>query len=229
MLTWWLQGDVHFNEEDQFQQNLYLTLQAMAGDLKDKKIEIVVHKEVEPDVNVIFNTQIRTWLKLCMVKLVCMSTGKGDILFRILFSTSAGSFLEAEEAGRRLKSELEMGIYSEFGIFLSAKLVTVNLVAVQGFTVPSIEVDLIGKPVLFMMSTEDNFKMHNNFTSSEILCGLQDYSTNEVKNCLSEFYGTDQAILTPSAKLSDEAMIMTLGEGNNAEALNFYEMMNLFQ
>lgn len=200
-LTWWLQADLHFNEEDQFQQNLSLTLQAMAMEKKENKVKILIHKEIEPDVNIIFESQIGTWLLANMIKVACFSTGKGDILFRLLCSTSANSFLLAEIEGKKLKIKLEEGIYHHFGLCLSATLVRVAVVGIQGDSVPKIGREDIEKPLILFVSTEERTKFEEieGDYETESLYHLQDYSTEEVTDVIEEFYSEEEGILTPES------------------------------
>lgn len=156
-LTWWLQADVHFNEEDQYQQNLVLTLQAMAENEEEKDYQIKnlqIHKEIEPELNVIFNTQIDAWISLGLSKMTIFSTGKGDIFLRILFRTCATTFNVAMLEGKKLKMKIEQSMYETFGGCLSIDFIKVACVAVQGFEMPTINVN-VGKPLVLLIATQD--------------------------------------------------------------------------
>ncbi|AAC64545.1 ORF7 [Turkey adenovirus 3] len=160
-LTWWLQADIHFNEDDQFQQNLSLTLQAMAENKEEKdcKFNVTIHKEIEPELNTIFDTQMDTWLSCGFTKMTVFSTGKGDIFLRILFRTCATTFFTAGVEGRKLKSKIEQSMYETFGSCLSMDFIKVASVAVQGYDLPAINCN-VGKPLVLLVATQDepNFR-----------------------------------------------------------------------
>lgn len=185
MLTWWLQVDMHFNDEDYFQQNLQLTLQAMSMDVKDKIVNLKCHQEIENDLTVIITGQVGTWLDCNFKKCVVFTSGKGDIVFCILFATEAKTFLQADEALRILKAKLELAIYHQFGLCLGSKLLKLKLLAtVDSMLTPSFS-PIPNKQMVLLITNEDNVK-------GEDLClGLEkkfsefeDYSSPEVAQIL---------------------------------------------
>lgn len=209
MLTWWLQVDVHINEDDYFQQNLQLTLQAMAMDVQEDKIKLNKHEEISLDLNVILFGQLGTWLSCGMKKLGVFTTGKGDIFFRMICSTAAHTFLLAEEQGKTLKLRLEYALNMQFGVCLSAGLVKVTLVAVQGVEMPTIK-PVVDKELVLLVTTEEtSIEEDINGAFQKDYYDFENYNTDEVEDMMVNFYG-EETILTPppsaNSSFSDEFM-----------------------
>lgn len=198
MLTWWLQADIHFTDEDYFQQNLHFTLQAISMEA-DKIVTLNMHEEIAADLSVIISGQIGTWIACSMVKAAVFTTGKGDIFFRILFATSAKTFLLAQEATRILKSRLEYGIYTQFGLCLSANLVKTFMVTeTDSNTTPAIK-PVENKQMVLMMATEEA-----RFTPDELLSVIEKeymefetYSTPEVDQMVTDSSNSDGLVSSP--------------------------------
>lgn len=189
MLCWWLKADVHINEDDYFQQNLALTIQAMAMDYEKQpnRLEIAIHKEVENELNVVFDTQKNFWLSVGMTKMIFLSTGRGDLYFRLLFATSATTFLLAEAAAKALKVKLTHSLLKCFGISLSSKLVTTGLIGVQGDEMPDLTYDDIGKPFILQLTTDDKDRYFSPpKATQESLKSLQVYEVPEVTFLVTE-------------------------------------------
>ncbi|AEC32107.1 hypothetical protein [Raptor adenovirus 1] len=190
-LTWWLQADTHFNEDDPFQQNLVLTLQALAMEMKEEEclVNITIHKEIEPDLNIIFAGQIDNWLNAGMIKTLVFTTGKGDILLRQLFTTSATSFVEAQQEARELKEKLQRGYLDQFALQTGPDFLHVSMLGMNDFCTPALRVD-VNKPLVLLIATED--RAHYPEISGKFLKDcifhLRDYSTPEVDSTLDEFY-----------------------------------------
>lgn len=187
-LTWWLKADIHFSEEDYFQQNITLQLQAMAMDMERKNtIKITIHEEVENELNVIFESQKMFWLSSGLLRLGFFSTGKGDLFFRLIFATSANTFLLAEAAAKSLKGKLMTSLYKVFGLCMSSQLVTVSIIGLQGESVPELDYADINKPLILLITTED---VYNCFPppkrAQKEFQALNHYETPEVKDMLSE-------------------------------------------
>nr|QPN96254.1 hypothetical protein [Siadenovirus sp.] len=186
-LTWWLKADIHFSEDDYFQQNIMLRLQAMTMNMKKKQINIKIHEEVEDELNVIFESQKMFWISAGLLRLGFFSTGKGDLLFRLIFATSANSFLLAEAAAKSLKGKLMTSLFKAFGISLSSHLVTVSMLGLQGESVPELDYTDINKPLILLITTED---VYNCFPppkrAQKEFQALNHYETPEVKSMLTE-------------------------------------------
>lgn len=224
MLTWWLQADVHFNEDDHYQQNLSLTLQAMAAET-EIKIKVEIHKEIEKELNVIIPGQVGTWLQNGMRKLGVYSTGSGDILLRIIFNTSANTFLTADREARRLKNKLELALFDQFGLCMSCNLVKVSIIGVEGCFVPNIK-DCVAKALVLLISTEDTpheeiLKEFHNYMN------LQNYNTNEVNVLEQEFYANN-AVLGASNLTASQMEETPDIETMEDEIYNPAELLELF-
>ncbi|QZW33261.1 ORF22 hypothetical protein [Psittacine siadenovirus F] len=198
MLSWWLQADIHFNEDDQYQQNLTLTLQAMAQECSEQ-IRIDVHQEIQRELNVILLAQLGTWLSYGMQKVCVFTSGKGDILFRIIFSTSATSYLTAEAEGRSLKTKLELGLFDQFGLCMSINLVKVTIIGIEGGSLPKIKSCLMKAEVLWIALDDENNveELKDKCCKTEFCLFLRDYETAEVKQTIEDFCSSGNEILSP--------------------------------
>ncbi|QHB43561.1 MAG: hypothetical protein [psittacine adenovirus 7] len=191
-LTWWLQADTHFDEENPNHLDLCLTLQAYALERKEEnKVTINIHKEIEPELNAIYDSQIDTWLGASMVKTAVFTTGKGDILLRQLFATAATSFVEAECAGKHLRSILEKSYREQFGDLIIPGWIKVSLLAHHNSpALPTLRTD-VNKPLVLLIATEDAPKyaeFSGNEFSKEFVFHLRDYTVKEVQDELTEYY-----------------------------------------
>lgn len=204
MLTWWIQADIHFNDEDYFQQNLQLTLQAIIMDMKESIVNLNMHEEISKDVSAIITGQIGTWLSCGMVKTAVFTTGKGDIIFRMLCSTTARTFLLAEEASKILKRRLEYGIFVQFGLCLSSKLVNVSLLATveANGQIPTLK-PVAGKELVLLITTEENTLQKDRLLEEyeKEYYQFEDYTTQEVDAMMDT--STESGILSPDVSFSD--------------------------
>lgn len=192
MLTWWLQADLHFNDEDYFQQNLQYTLQAMAMDIKSI-VSLNMHEEIAPDISVIVTGQLSTWLSCSIVKGAIYTTGKGDIVFRLLFASDAKSFLVADQAIKFLKQKLEFGLYTQFGLCLGSKLVSTTLIAtMDSEETPSLK-PILGKQLVLMLAVDECHLRADEITQvlSKEYVEFEDYSTPEVEEIM-DTYASDE-------------------------------------
>ncbi|ALB78156.1 ORF7 [unidentified adenovirus] len=193
-LTWWLQAELHINEEDHFQQNLSLTLQAMAADKdeRDFKVRISIHKEVEGEINILYDSQIDVWLRAMMTKMTVFTTGKGDILLKMLCSTTATTYSQAEIEAKKLKSQLEAGIYRTFGLCISPKFCRVACIAIQGNTIPTIDCANTGKPLVLLISTVDQprFKEVKGDYIKDCIFHFKNLNVKDVEDDIAQFYAT---------------------------------------
>lgn len=228
MLTWWLQADIHINEDDQFQQNLALTLQAMTMEKRENFIKIIVHKEIEDELNIIIPYQVGTWLEVGLKKLCIYTTGKGDIFFRLLCSTMANSFLLAEREAKRVKSQLEYGLYSQFGICISSSLVRLTVIGIEGFSTPTIT-PVSGKVMVLLVTTEENslYEEIGGDFQTDYLFHLQNYSTAEVNNVMDNFYSETGGILTPPHS-SDSLELETSFNEEDSALVSPLELLEMF-
>lgn len=204
-LTWWLQADTHFNEDDPFQQNLILTLQALTAEKKEEEhvVNIVIHKEIEPELNVIFDAQIDNWLNAGMIKTLIFTTGKGDILLRQLFTTSATSFVEAQMEATKLKAVLEEGYMNQFNLEGGADFLHVSMLGMNDFSTPGLRID-VDKPLVLLISTQD-YAQYPEITGhfiKDCVFHLRDYSTSEVAEDIANFYAENVG-LEPNVNIFD--------------------------
>ncbi|QIJ58774.1 hypothetical protein [psittacine adenovirus 6] len=206
-LTWWLQADTHIDEENPRHLDLALTLQAYALEKKteDYKVTINIHKEIEPELNFIFDSQIDNWLSASMIKTVVFTTGKGDILLRQLFATAATSFVEAEQAGIALRNTLENGYRQQFGDLIYPGWIKVSMLAHQNLqALPTIRTD-VNKPMVLLIATEDAPKyaeISGGFLK-DCIFHLRDYGVKEVQEDLTEYYDLNP-ILQEIEDMEDE-------------------------
>ncbi|ADP30832.1 hypothetical protein SPSAdV-1_gp22 [Skua adenovirus 1] len=204
-LTWWLQADTHFDEDDPFQQNLLLTLQALTAEKKeeDHVVNITIHKEIEPEVNVIFDAQIDNWLDAGMIKTLIFTTGKGDILLRQLFTTAATSFVEAQMEATKLKEKLEEGYFDQFNLNPGPDFLHVSMLGMNDFSTPGLRID-VNKPLVLLISTQDYAKypeIAGNFIK-DCVFHLRDYRTSEVSETIANFYA-DNVGFEPNVNIFD--------------------------
>lgn len=225
-LTWWLQADTHFNEDDPFQQNLALTLQVFAEEKKEEDcmVTVTMHKEIQPEINVIFEKQIDNWLNAGMVKTLIFTTGKGDILLRQLFATSATSFVEAQTAGVNLKKQLQDGYYDQFALHGGPDFLHVNMLAMNDFSMPVLRTD-IDKALVLLIATEDSprYAEIKGQYIKDCIFHLQDYRTKEVHRQLELFYENNPLLASNDPLIASKPETWEINEVPDIDLLELFE------
>lgn len=224
-LTWWLQADTHFNEDDLFQQNLTLTLQALSAEKKEEDcmITINIHKEIQYELNTIYEQQIETWLNAGMVKTLIFTTGKGDILLRQLFATPATSFVEAQEEGLKLKKKLQDGYFKQFALNAGSNFIQVSLLGVNDFSMPVLRTD-VGKVLVLMITTEDATRyaeIPGKFIK-DCVFHLRNYKTEEVTKQIDDFYALNSTMI-PDQYVKPDHDVWDINNIPDIEMLELFE------